>query len=50
MINKRKENANPDPHQTEPPVVGTLDEAAAVVTAPNLKPPDSPKLGATILK
>ncbi len=46
----KKKNSDPDPHQTEPPVVGTLEEAAAVVTAPNLKPPDSPKLGATMLK
>jgi hypothetical protein len=46
----RRKKSDPDPHQTEPPVVGTLEEAAAVVTAPNLKPPDSPKLGATTLK
>jgi hypothetical protein len=46
----KKKKSDPDPHQTEPPAVGTLEEAAAVVTAPNLKPPDSPKLGATILK
>jgi hypothetical protein len=47
---QEKKKSGPGSHQTEPPVVGPLEEAAAVVTAPNLKPPDSPKLGAAILK